>query len=137
VVKVLAPHLERESATTRAASSPDLAARVRNVALERLSEGQLSLRDVALSLHQSERTLSRQLSASATSFREIVNQLRRDLALHYLEEGLSAVEMSKQLGFSETNAFHRAFKRWMGQSVGEYRRSTPPVERRQVQGAVH
>ena len=60
-----------------------------------------------------------------------------DLALHYLEEGLSAVEMSKQLGFSETNAFHRAFKRWMGQSVGEYRRSTPPVERRQVQGAVH
>jgi AraC-like DNA-binding protein len=137
VVRVLTPYADRQCAITRSVSTPDLAARVKNVALDKLKDGQLTLRDVARALHQSERTLCRQLSASATSFREIVNQLRRDLALHYLEQGLSSVELSKQLGFSETSAFHRAFKRWMGQSVGAYRRRARPAVPELGHEAVH
>lgn len=67
-------------------------------------------------------TLRRKLQEQGTSFSEIVDDLRRDLAERYLRERTSAIgEIAFLLGFSDVRAFGRAFKRWTSESPSEYR----------------
>jgi AraC-like DNA-binding protein len=68
-------------------------------------------------MHMSERALRRRLQAEGTSFRILVQDVRRHLARRYLQDGgLTVDEVSRLLGYSEPAAFSRAFKRWTGQS---------------------
>ena len=56
------------------------------------------------------------------SYRKILDDLRRDLAIELLSDsGKNLAEIADTLGFSETSAFHRAFKKWTGTRPGEYR----------------
>jgi AraC-like DNA-binding protein len=81
------------------------------------------LEDVARELHVAPTTLRRRLEAEGTSYRGIKDDLRRDAAVHYLcESSLTVAEIANLLGFQETSAFHRAFKKWSGVQPGEYRR---------------
>ena len=51
-----------------------------------------------------------------------MDDLRRDLAISLLgETQLSIVDIASELGFAESSAFHRAFKKWTGARPGEYR----------------
>ena len=53
-----------------------------------------------------------------------VDDLGQALALGYVRDpGLSLLDIAYLLGFSEQSAFQRAFKRWSGQTPGEFRRS--------------
>lgn len=66
------------------------------------------------------------LARHGTSFRALVDELRQELALAYVQNlSLSLADISYLLGFSEQSAFHRAFKRWTGQPPGVYRRTIP------------
>jgi AraC-like DNA-binding protein len=77
---------------------------------------------VARQLHTSPQTLRRRLHEEGSSFQELKDQLRRDLALYHLGRGeLSIQDIAEQLGFSEPSAFHRAFKKWTGLTPGAYR----------------
>ena len=68
------------------------------------------------------RTLLRKLTEEGTSFAEILNETRRDLAIDYIrDDSLSLIEVSFLLGFSDSSTFSRAFTRWTG---------TPPAESR-------
>ena len=68
-------------------------------------------------------TLRRRLHDEGTSYQNIKDQLRRDLAISYLSHSeRSAMDIGLELGFSERSAFHRAFKKWTGASPGEFRR---------------
>ncbi|WP_242392520.1 AraC family transcriptional regulator [Anaeromyxobacter oryzisoli] len=81
------------------------------------------LEDVARELHVAPTTLRRRLEAEGTSYQAIKDELRRDAAVHQLcGTRLSIAEIASALGFQETSAFHRAFKRWSGVQPGEYRR---------------
>lgn len=81
--------------------------------------------EVAKRLRMSRRTLHRQLAEEGTSFAELLDGLRRDLAAQYLTQARLAIgEIAFLLGLSEPSAFHRAFKRWYGAAPGEYRRRT-------------
>ena len=72
------------------------------------------------------RTLQRKLQAAGTSHQQLLDDMRRELSVYYLqEEQIAITEVAFLLGFSETSAFHRAFRRWMGTSPGEFRRSAP------------
>ena len=74
-------------------------------------------------LHMSDRTARRQLGAGGTTFRGLVDDVRREIAEGHLVAGrLSIDEISLLLGFSETVTFRRAFKRWTGRSPSEVRR---------------
>lgn len=69
-------------------------------------------------------TLRRKLEEEGTTYRAIVNDTRRDLAMAYIRDTESAFgEIAWLLGFSSAEAFQRAFKRWCGQTPGEYRRA--------------
>jgi AraC-like DNA-binding protein len=81
------------------------------------------LEDVAREFRVAPTTLRRRLEAEGTSYQAIKDDLRRDAAVHHLcGTRLSIAEIAAALGFQETSAFHRAFKRWSGVQPGEYRR---------------
>lgn len=68
-------------------------------------------------------TLRRKLAEEGTGYREILNATRRDLALTYIRDTeLAFGEIAFLLGFASAEAFQRAFKRWSGQTPGDYRR---------------
>lgn len=69
----------------------------------------------ARSLRLSSRTLQRMLAKDGSSFAELMDAVRADLARHYLGQSkLSIGEVASILGFSETSALTRAFRRWYG-----------------------
>jgi AraC-like DNA-binding protein len=99
--------------------------RVRQLVASGLSSGGASAATVARQLHMSRRTLQRQLGADGTSFRELSDTLRRELAMRYLcEREVAIAEVAFLLGFSETSAFHRAFRRWSGTTPSAYRKTS-------------
>lgn len=77
---------------------------------------------VADAMHMSVSSLQRRLAAEGSSFQEVRNELRRDVALIRLK--LSAAPLSEvaaELGFADNAAFQRAFKAWTGMAPGVYR----------------
>ena len=95
---------------------------VRRYLASELGKGQPTLQQIAPRLHMSARSLRRRLDEERTSFRQILSEVRRELALRHLMEGRLAIgEIAFLLGFSEPSAFHRAFKQWTGQAPHAYR----------------
>lgn len=90
--------------------------------------------DVADSMHTSASTLRRRMEAEGQSYQAIKDHLRRDMAINLLSDsGMSVMDIAAELGFAETSAFHRAFKKWTGANPGEYRRTVctsckPPMQ---------
>lgn len=95
---------------------------VRNLLRNELHGGDPALERIATKLGMSVRTLQRRLREQHTSHHELLDQMRKDLAIRYLNEPAMALcEMAYLLGFSERSAFHRAFKRWTGTTPSEFR----------------
>ena len=87
-----------------------------------LPEG-CSAEAVAGALHVSVRTLQRKLVAAGTTFREVADTVRSQLAEEYLtDRTISTAEVAFLLGFSDQTSFNRAFRRWTGESPGRWRR---------------
>lgn len=87
-----------------------------------LAKGQPILKHIAPRMHMSSRTLRRRLDEEGTSFRQILSEVRREMAARHLLEGRLAIgEIAFLLGFSEPSAFHRAFKQWTGHAPLEFR----------------
>lgn len=85
---------------------------------------QPDLEEVARHLHLPSWTLRRKLAEEGTQFRTILNDTRRDLATAYIRDTeLAFGEIAYLLGFASAEAFQRAFKRWLGQTPGDYRRA--------------
>ncbi len=98
------------------------AMRVRAKLIDLLSAGNVTQQDVAGSLHMSLRTLQRKLRGENTSYKDLLDETRRELANQYLRQAcLSVSEVTYLLGFSEPSNFTRAFKRWTGRTPSEFR----------------
>ena len=90
--------------------------------IDKMPSGNISDAIVARSLQMSERTLQRRLREFGTTFKSILNEVRRDLTNSYIRDSkLSLTEISFMLGFAEISTFSRAYKRWTGQSPSAYR----------------
>jgi AraC-like DNA-binding protein len=78
---------------------------------------------VAKQLHMSSRTLQRKLVEEGTGYQNLIDELRIELACHYLIQTSFTLEMiAEKLGFTETRSFYRYFKSWAGKTAGEYRK---------------
>jgi AraC-like DNA-binding protein len=100
---------------------PDFRAEVQRAIASTVPGG--SAADVAHVLHVSVRTLQRRLVASGTTFREVADAVRDQLAEEYLRDPtVSIAEVAFLLGFSDQSSFNRAFRRWTGESPGRWRR---------------
>ncbi len=98
--------------------------RLREALLAAIQAGQPSSAWVAERLHMSERTLFRRLSAMDSTFREVLTQMRMQLARNYLLEGrLTQSEIALLLGYSEQSAFNRAFRKACGKAPHRWRKS--------------
>ncbi len=87
-----------------------------------LGQGRAELRYAARRLGMSPRTLQRRLRGDGTSYQAVLDETRRDLAERYLgDRALTVLEVGFMLGYADESAFHRAFRRWHGQSPGEWR----------------
>jgi AraC-like DNA-binding protein len=63
-------------------------------------------------LHISRATLYRRLKAQGTSYSEILNEVRMDYVTQTDRDNISAEALSERLGFTDTSAFYKAYKRW-------------------------
>jgi AraC-like DNA-binding protein len=89
--------------------------RVREVVIEELRGGGLNMRAVARRLAMSVPTLRRRLDEEGSSYSEVVNRVRRELAEQYLHDRrVGIAEIASLLGFGDVAAFCKAFRRWTG-----------------------
>lgn len=121
--RTLKHFLERSPADllSRPDEGDSLSSQLRRL-LSRDREHWPDLESVAQHLHVSPQTLRRHLREEGSSFQELKDELRRDIAIYHLgRDDLSLQQIAEQLGFSEPSAFHRAFKKWTGLTPGAYR----------------
>jgi AraC-like DNA-binding protein len=91
--------------------------RVRGLLAAELRGGNPALEPIAARLGVSERTLRRRLQDEGTSLSALLDELRRALALRYVEEHAMTLDaVAFELGFADARAFRRAFKRWTGRA---------------------
>lgn len=91
------------------------AVRVRDALIARMPDGYVRKSDIAKSLHMTERTLLRRLKDEGTTFTDVLDRVRLQLAFQYLKRpDLGIREIAYMLGFSDEGTFSRAFKRWTG-----------------------
>ncbi|TXH02639.1 MAG: AraC family transcriptional regulator [Nevskiaceae bacterium] len=104
----------------------NLRARVHAALIELLPQGEPGAGKVAQALHMSERNLQRKLADEDTSYKALLNDTRRELALSYLRDRrYSLTEITYLLGFADGRSFNRAFRRWTGQAPSTYRGLLP------------
>jgi AraC-like DNA-binding protein len=115
VSRVLSKHAE--ALLERLENSKTIRGRVESFLIPGLNTGDTSMQAVARRMGLSRQNLFRKLKAEGVTFEKVLDNLRRRMAIHYLEEeSLPVNEVAYLLGFSEPAAFSRAFKRWTGSS---------------------
>lgn len=96
--------------------------RARDVVLEQLRRGEMCMESVASTLAMSVPTLRRRLEDEGTTFSNLVDGIRQELAEQLLRDPRRTVsEIAFLLGFSHAPAFHKAFRRWTGSTPSEHR----------------
>ena len=95
---------------------------VENEVQKLLPHGKANRRRVAKALGLSERILSQKLAEEGTSYNDVVDRLRRSLALEYIKEtSISLAQIAWLLGYEGPTSFNYAFARWTGRSASEAR----------------
>ncbi len=88
-----------------------------------LPTGSCSIDSIAADMNVSRRTLQRRLKERDSSFQQLLQQVKANLARRYLEDNsLSVIEIAMLLGYGDPSSFSAAFKSWSGCTPTEYRR---------------
>ena len=110
-----------------AAASESLESEIEAWVVRDLAHGEPTMTRLARGLATTPRTLHRRLAKSGTSFTDILDRVRRELATAYLlRQGLSVNEVAGLLGFADAGAFVRAFRRWFDTTPGQWRMRAAP-----------
>lgn len=122
LLAIVRRRLEKALADRDLHDADSLSERVRRLIGERLGATTITPASVAKALAVSRRTLSRRLAVEGTSFRHILNDVRRESACALLQDrSLSVGDVAFFLQYSEPAPFHRAFRRWTGQTPRDFR----------------
>jgi AraC-like DNA-binding protein len=123
--EALGGYLDRYADTvlTSLAGEGSFAEQVRRAIWKHLSDGPPTLQQAASALGVSLRTLQRRLREEGTSFAEVLDEFRREMAISLLRDrSLAVYEVAFLLGYSDPSTFYRAFRRWEGVPPQEFRR---------------
>jgi AraC-like DNA-binding protein len=123
---VLRGVLERQADRTLADApkADDPVAEVRRVLAWKIGNGGTRIEAVARRLATSPRTLQRRLAAGGVSFQELLDDVRKEAAgQRVAHSAMSIGEIAYLLGYSEPGPFHRAFKRWYGETPQAFRKN--------------
>ncbi len=119
--KFLVERVEEETKGIEVTSNK-VATDVERLIKDALPSGIPSILQIGEHMGMSSRTLTRRLSDSGLTFRNIVKQTQEKISIDLLKNTSSSVgEIAYQTGFSEQSAFSRAFKQWTGKSPLDYR----------------
>jgi AraC-like DNA-binding protein len=100
----------------------NLAAQVRAMIGHDFSQGFPSFETISAALRLSAPTLRRRLKREGITFQQLKDECRCEAAREYLARPeLSINEVARAMGFTDPSAFHRSFKKWTGQTPGQYR----------------
>lgn len=91
-------------------------AQIRAILPAHLARGKVRRETIAALLDMSERTLCRRMASEGTTFANLVDELRRDLAQSQIQQGYSPTEIAYSIGFSDPSNFYRACRRWFGKT---------------------
>lgn len=81
-----------------------------------------NVNEVASQLATSTRTLSRSLQELGTSYQKILDDVRQELAIEYLQNSnLPIEEIALLIGYNDPSNFRKAFRRWTGNPPSYYR----------------
>jgi AraC-like DNA-binding protein len=112
-----------QAARERNTAVGTLRSSVENELQKLLPHGKANRQTVARALGMSERTLSRKLAGEGTTYDELVDQLRRSLALQYIKApSISVSQIAWLLGYEGSTSFSHAFVRWTGRSPSAVRK---------------
>lgn len=107
-----------------------VAGQVRKLILSNLSRP-IGFEQVAENLNMSGRSLRRRLHEEGTSFGELVDELRGQVAIRYVSDtDLSIEDIAFALGFGDASSFRRAFRRWTNAAPHEYRKGAAGTRRK-------
>lgn len=117
--RMCAEFLEKNPATD------DLVIKVRGMILRQKNEF-WSENTVAQELNITSRTLRNRLRRAGSSYQEILDSLREQIARDdLLHSTLTTSEIAEHIGYSDARSFRRAFKKWTGETPDEYRKMHP------------
>lgn len=99
--------------------------RVRQKIVQHLQGETPTLKEISTQLHLSSRSLQLKLKQQNTSYQTLLDEVRRDMAIGYLQEShLSITDIAYLVGFSDLSVFSRKFKRWTGQAPSTFQKNT-------------
>lgn len=95
---------------------------IQSTLFQAIPSGHFSLNDIAHSIGVSTRTLQRNLRTENTTFNQQLQTTQKLLALNYvLNNNLTTNEISYLIGYADVSSFSRAFKKWTGKTISQYR----------------
>jgi AraC-like DNA-binding protein len=120
LLAMLAPQFEEELKQEN--GDRDFVERVRAAIRHKLTGQRPTIEDIADALHVSSRTLQRRLQDEGFNYQRVLEESRRQMARHYLNN--SALELNEAaylLGYNDANSFVRAFRTWEGVPPARWR----------------
>ncbi len=119
LTRILGKHASEE--TAKLPVDGTVSTRVRGYIAQHLERGAQEICEVARQLGMSERTLRRRLREAGTGYRELLDDVRRERALLLADQAQhGATEIALRVGFEDSAAFARAFRRWTGLLPRDY-----------------
>lgn len=107
----------------RKLNQDDIELQVQSTLIEQLPSGLPSQKETASALNMSIRNLQRRLHEKGSSFKQLLNRTRQELAVNYLKDSNKPIiEIGFLLGYVDASNFARAFRRWQGISPQQYRK---------------
>lgn len=121
LLRILVKHAEEKIQTMH--EEQGFSSQVKQTIVNLVKPSFPTIQQVAANLNLSVRTVQRKLGNEGKTYKEIIESLRKEFALQYLQQNeLTINEIAYLLDYAEASTFIRSFKRWYNQTPGDYRK---------------
>ncbi|MCJ1782622.1 helix-turn-helix transcriptional regulator [Mammaliicoccus sciuri] len=95
---------------------------IQSILFKLIPSGKFTLEDIAKNIGLSTRTIQRNLSAENTTYKQQLQKVQKLMAINYIKNyHIEIDEVAYLIGYSETSSFLRAFKKWTGQTITQFK----------------